>query len=370
MTDLQNRDAVKAALDDPSLGTIAGLHEFQPSVAIQGVSKPALVVSIHSDSKRQIIEEFRTFILLFQNSYVLSFVDNLALAWLYHNHVEKLDLDAFGFGFSKKMAAEQLHVLTPSDMSRTLFLECVMAYEPAWRVPVLARSKTPALEEASRTLTRMTADFMLHHEIGHMAETDERFEPFVKPTVDQYLQSVDVPDWLDTDLSILREEAEADLFGINCCLATYAPFLTQHELRSYLSFVVRGISTMNVVYAFADDLHRNNIDPEYAMKDINLTFWEWQHREAISHRHIQEFDFDTLELKTANKSKLLDLPAADALFASATRGEDIAAIQNEHHRRMALVINDGFAGDKGFDDVIRAVRQDWLLEGDDIIHSV
>jgi hypothetical protein len=122
--------------------------------------------------------------------------------------------------------------------------------------------------------------------------------------------------------------------------------------------------------AFADDLYRNNIDPDYAIKDINLTFWEWQHREAISHAHIQNIDFDAPELTTAKDRKLVELPAADDLFASATRGEDIADIQNEHHRRMALVINDGFAGENGFDDVIQTVRKDWLLEGDDVIHAV
>ena len=328
------------------------------------------MVSINSARKRQIVEEYRSFVLLFQNSYVLSFVDNLALAWLYHTHVEPVDLDAFGFGFSKKMAAEQLHIIQPSDMSRTLFLESVMAYEPSWRIPVLARATNPALQDASHMLTRMTADFMLHHEIGHMAEADTRFDPFVKPVVDEYLKSVRVPDFLETDLTVLREEAEADIFGLNCCLATYAPFLTAEEARSYLSFLVRGVSTMNVVYAFADDLHRNNIDPDYAMKDINLTFWEWQHREAISHAHIQNIDFDALDLETAKEGRLLELPLADDLFASATRGEDIADIQNEHHRRMALVINDGFAGQNGFDDVIQAVKQDWLLEGDDIIHAV
>lgn len=370
MTDLLDRPAVKAALTDPALGRIAGVHQFDPSPAIAGLNKPALVVSIHSDQKRQTVEIYRKFVLVFQNSYLLSFVDNLGLAWLYHAHVEEIDIDAFGFGFSKKMAAEQLHVLQPSDMSRTLFLEAIMAYEPNWRVPVLARAQHAALDASSKTLTRMTADFMMHHEIGHMAETDARFDQFVKPVVKEYLETLVQPDWCASDMALLREEAEADIFGINCCLATYAPHLSAAELRNYLIFVVRSVVAMNVVYAFADDLHRVNLDPDHVMKDINQTLGEWQHREAIAVTHIHNIQFDDLGLATQATSQLLDLPNPDTLFASATRGEDISAIQNEDIRRMATVLNEGFAVNHGFDAIIKALRQDWLLEGDDVIHEI
>lgn len=369
LIDFRDSAAFKAAISDPSLGRVVGIHPFDPSPAITGVDKPTVVVSIASDVKRQTVEVYRQFVLLFQNSYLLSFADNLGLAWLYHNHVAPIDIDAFGFGFAKKFAAEQLHVLRPSPIARVLFLEAVMAYEPAWREPILEKQSNEALSRSSMMLTRIAADYMLHHEMGHISEHDHRFDQFVKPVVAAHLEESELNDLSTNQRALLIEEAEADIFGINCCLARYAPYMAADELRDYLTFAVRSIVVMNLVYAFADDIHRVNVDSEHGMSEINHTLLQWQHREKIAVSHIAHIDFDDIGIVTGRQSDLLSLPSADEIFASATRGEDISGIQDDNMRRMALVINDGFENGGNFNAVINGMRQNWLLEGDSLIHT-
>lgn len=369
MTDFRDSPAYKSALSDPALQTVVGTHSFDPSPAIIGINKPTVVVSISSDVKRQTVEVYRNFVLLFQNSYLLSFVDNLGLAWLYHNHVAPIDLEAFGFGFAKKFAAEQLYVLKPSPIARILFLEAAMAHEPAWRIPLLEKQNNEALASSSMTLTRIAADYMLHHEMGHLSTHDPRFDQFVKPVVSSHLDETRLDGMSSEQQRLLVEEAEADVFGVNCCLARYAPHLATVELREYLSFAARAVVAMNIVYAFADDLHRVNVDPDHGMMNIDDMLRQWQNREAIVADHIATVDFKSLGIATKSERRLLSLPAADEIFASSTRGGDISDVQDEDIRRMALVINDGFENGGDFEAVIKGMRQDWLLEGDGVIHA-
>jgi len=278
--------AFRAAIADPLLGRILDIHDFDPGPAIRNVDRPVVVISCYSDRSRQIGTIFQEFVLLVQNSYVLGFVHNLAGAWLYHHHRATLDLTAFQTGFAKKFVGEQLFRRSPSEIGRVLFLESVLACERVWRIPIEAAANDPALKASTDTLSRITSHFMLHHELGHIATVDERFHPFIRERVALYLDHHDIEDVPVHARGVLKEEAEADLFGLSSSIAAFAPEMAEAHLRAYLTFAVRALTALNILYVMADDLHRANVDPDFPI-DVEEAFALWRHREYLMTAYIE-----------------------------------------------------------------------------------
>jgi hypothetical protein len=358
--DVKSSLAFRSALSDPDLGIVSGVHDFEVSPLIRRVDRPVYVVSCYSDTIRTICYEYKRFILLIHNSYTLSFANNIGLAWLYHSHRRSLDLRAFTTGFAKKFVGEQMYRLRPSMMARVLFLESALAYEPAWREPVLAKEKDKELHDSSDLLTRIAADLIFHHELGHLAEKDGRFASFIQRKVDAYLEDFDGAALPVEQIQLLRSEAEADLFAINCCLARYAPRMRAERVREYLNFVARLIIAINVLYVFSDDLHRVNVDPEHVMEPVERALTRWMHREAIMVGYIESFEFGRETIETRTNDRYLGLPQAASLFDGLTDSNQLIACENSDLRRFAQTIDAGFAAGS-FDKVIEGIRSSWML---------
>ncbi|MGZ8284074.1 MAG: hypothetical protein ACXW27_00180 [Allosphingosinicella sp.] len=357
----RNSRAFRAAIADPALGRILEIYDFDPGPAIRNVDRPVAVVSCYSDRSRQLSIVFDSFVLLVQNSYMLGFVHGLGGAWLYHCHRGPLDLDAFRTGFSKKLVGEQLYRRGPSEIARVLFLESVLAFERDWRIPVEARAVDEALRASSDALTRMTSHFMLHHELGHIATMDPRFHPFIRERVDLYLAHHDTSDVPAAARRALREEAEADLFGLSSCIAAFAPVVTEGRMREYLTFTARALTALNVLYAMADDLHRENVDSAFP-SDIDESFALWRHREYLMTAYIESFPFDSTTVECAATDELLPIPDASILFEGLTDSDSLVGPIDEDDRRFVRLVNFGFAEGGSFEDIVQGTRVQWVLE--------
>lgn len=360
ITKTKGSRAFRAAVSDPALGRIHEVFDFDPSSAIQNVDRPVFVVSCYSDRSRQIGTVFDEFVLLVQNSYVLGFVNNLATAWLFHSHREPVDITAFSVGFAKKFVGEQLYRLAPSEISRVLFMESVLAFERDWRVPIEAKADDEELKTSSDALTRLTNHFMLHHEIGHIASVDERFDPFVRERVDLYLEHHDHSDLTQYSVKVLREEAEADLFGLCSTIAEFAPIMTEERLRSYLHFVTRAVTLLNILYVMADDLHRVNVQPDFPV-DIDEAFSLWAHREKLMSAFVTSFPINQTTVEAASSDSLLSMSDASVLFEKLVDPERLVEPVDPHGRRFVQVVNLGFENGSSFGDVIEGTRVQWVL---------
>jgi hypothetical protein len=319
------------------------------------------VVSCYSARSRQVSTVFDGFVLLVQNSYVLGFVHGLGSAWLYHCHRAPLDLAAFQTGFAKKLVGEQLYRRGPSEIARVLFLESVLAFERKWRVPVEARLNDEALRDSSNTLSRITSHFMLHHELGHIATLDARFHPFIRERVDLYFAHHDTSDVPPESRRALREEAEADLFGLSSCIAAFAPVMTEARLREYLTFTVRALTDLNVLYAMADDLHRANVDPNFP-SDIDESFALWRHRELLMTAYVESLPLDATTVTCAEVDTLLALPDASSLFEGLVDNDRLVAAIDEDDRRFVRLVDFGLTHGGTFEEIIDGARVQWVLE--------
>ncbi len=355
--------AFRAAVADPALGRILEIHEFDPGPAIENVDRPVFVVSCYSERSRQIGTIFDDFVLLVQNSYVLGFVHALADAWMHHHHRAPLELAAFKTGFAKKFVGEQLYRRAPSEIGRVLFLESVLAFERVWRVPVEARAVDPVLKASVDTLSRITAHFMLHHELGHVATVDPRFHPFIRERVQVYLESGDISDVPEHSRRALKEEAEADLFGLSSCIAGFATVLSEPRLRAYLTFVARALTALNVLYVMADDLHRANVDSSFPV-DVEEAFALWRHRELLMTTYIDSLPLDATTVECLPDDGFLDLPDASELFEGLLDDRALIHEIDPDQRRFVRVVDFGFAEGGSFDDVIQGTRVQWVLERD------
>lgn len=357
---VRDSPSFRTAIASLTLGTISSIEEMDLASVIENIDRPCFAVSCYTDRARTIRHRFRRFILILHNSYLLSFVDNMGLAWLHHLHRQPLTLAPFTTGLSRKFVAEQMYRLGPSSMSRVLFLETMLAHEPAWRKPIEARSADPALTQASHRLTAMTADFLLHHEIGHTATADTRYHLLVRLPVEEALSSLDLSDLTEPQIRTLHEEVEADIFGIDCCFALYAPLMGEERIREYLTFVARATISLNMLYAFADDLQRRNVDPAHPCQPIEQTHQMLAIRELNMVEHIAAFAFGGETIPAGPADDLLAIGDASELFEAIMSGTGLVDAPSDDLRRAADVIDAGFAGGD-FDAVINGVRASWTL---------
>lgn len=360
--DVQNSASFQEAVSNPQLGKVVSVEELLLSTVVENVDRRCFLVSCYTDRIRTVCERHRSFILILDNSYLLSFVDNLGLAWLCDKHREPLELSAFTVGFAKKFVAEQMYRIRPSSMARILFMESMLAYEPEWRKPIERKEDDDLLDRSSKRLTAMTADFLRHHEIGHTATRDTRFDVLVRKPVAEALTGLDLSDLTERERTILTEEVEADIFGLNCCIALYAGMMTEEQIREYLTFVARAAICLNMLYAYADDLHRINVDEKYRCEPVSTSYLMAAYREVIMVRHLTDFLFDTDTVEaTSNPDLLLKVGDASNIFEPILAGAEIIDHPSEGVRRAAQVLDLGFADGGDFEAVINGVRSSWML---------
>lgn len=266
-------------------------------------------------------------------------------------------LDLLFTAVGKKFVAEQMHALGPSHLARTLFLESVIDYERHFRRIYALRDADRRLLTRTELFTRLASDFFMHHELGHVAEVDPRFDRFIRPTIDACLA-----EWAATgeptypDELLLRREARADIFALNCCFSIYGPDLTEATLRSFCTLLVQAVTALNVMYAAAHDLHRLNADPEHQAIDLDAEFSLWADRQAIMLRYLEDFIFDERTVVCAAVDTIGPVTVPDAIDAL-IRTDSILAYLSEDTRRVSELISSGFKErPDAFDVVISGSR--------------
>jgi hypothetical protein len=299
--------------------------DFTAAMAIKGLRRPVSVVSCHDDRSRIICETWRDAVVVVHNSYLTSFMREIAVFAMALEGAGAYGwtgppLAALYAAVGKKFVAEQMHAIAPSHLARILFLESVIDYERHFRRIYALRDANPRLAARSNLFARMISDFFMHHELGHVAEVDPRFDRFIQPTIDAHLSEVTEDEARVLDIELIRREARADIFGLNCCFSIYGPDLTEATLRSYCTLLVHGVTALNVLHAAAHDLHRLNCDPAHDVLDIDFEFAMWSHRQAVMLRYLDAFIFDqrTVPCADADEIGVVSLPVEplDALLDS------------------------------------------------------
>ena len=216
----------------------------------------------------------------------------------------------------------------------------------------------------------LTADFLLHHEIGHTAVRDRRFDPFVSERVHDALGSLGEIQLDDQHRLILREEAEADLFGLNCCFSRYAPGMSERHLREYLDFAARFVIAINLFYAVSDDIHRLNVDGSHGGSSIETAFEIASHRLAIMSAHIESFLLGEDTAPCAPSDEFLGLDDPSMLFdAFMAAGPAMTECTHEDLRHASQIIDLGLQAGGDFDAIIGGYRKTWVL-GDDPVATL
>lgn len=339
---------------------------------IEGLAVPIHIVSCYSDRSRILCDRWRDGVILLHNSYLTSFLQHLAAVAMVAENGHGAGLPPAEdtiTALGKKLVAEQMHVIAPSRMARVLFLETVSTYEPAWREVVRRKTAHPALARSVDTFARITSDFLLHHELGHTAASDHRFDPFTRDWVEAQLAQIDLSDLTAHEGAWLREEASADIFGLNCCIVRYAEALSAERLRAYLLFLARSVTVMNVLYAFAADLHRQNVDPDHAGPNVTLELLVWTHREALMVTYLEAFPFDEETVTARATDDLLPLTFSPDLFQGLWSTAQIVAEPSEDARLFAEIVSAGFEA-QSFDAVIAGVRATRDLDEEEALDTL
>lgn len=280
-SNLRLRSKLEARLKSQLSGARFGIRltDFTAGLAIKDLRRPVFIASCYDDRSRILCEIWRDAVVVIHNSYLTSFMREVALfAAAFEDGPEKIKwdgppLELLFTAVGKKFVAEQMHAIAPSHLARVIFLESVIDYERHFRRVYALRDANRRLLTRADLFARLASDFFMHHELGHVAEVDPRFDRFIQPTIDACLAewaAAGEPTYPDQPL--LRREARADIFALNCCFSIYGPDLTEATLRSYCTLLVQAVTALNVMHAAAHDLHRLNADPEHQAIDVNAEF--------------------------------------------------------------------------------------------------
>jgi hypothetical protein len=260
---------------------------------------------------------------------------------------------------SKKFVAEQMHAIGPSHLARVLFLESVIGYEPHNRRIYALRDANRSALTRTNLFARMASDFFMHHELGHVAEADDRFDRFIEPTIEAFCAEYPSK---TRDGNLLHREARADLFALNCCFSIYAPNLAETNLRSYFALLIHAVTALNVLYATAHDLHRLNVDPSHCGLNIEREFELWADRQSIMARYVDDFVFDDRTVPCAHVDEIGPIPVPEG-FNVLTDTEAVLTFLSEDTRRVSELISFGFRPEgNGFEDIISGSRVGSVLK--------
>ncbi len=357
-------DSVSHLLDGRRLDNLLGVHEIEVNLPAFECKKVFNIVHNTMDM-RVICEDWGGEILIFDNGYITSFLDNIALAAM----IGKLDLGndhskdipILIKALTKKFLAEQILVIDNSQIGRVLFLETVIEFDKHLRDLFALKESISILKASSDRFTAMAADFIRNHELGHILS---RQDPFLNYPERALQEAQRIPDWeklaKDRQITIL-EEIVSDFFGINSVLVLYHKLMSGIHLKNYIKFLVICLIRMHVLYDLAADLHRTNVDPDYRIGDIDGRFIELQAREFVMVNYIEELEFgkETVIPLASDGFLTLDIEHSGVLDVACVNYSDA---WNEPSRRIAELVSTGFEPDAGFRTIVEGTRSTRVLD--------
>lgn len=359
-------ESISHLIEGRSFDNILGAHEMVLDEVVRGLAKKVFVLVHNTPHSRILCEDWGHEMLVLHNSYMTSFLDNLALVALATAHPQhRLGLKSaqeLNCALAKKFFAEQMLAIRDSAMGRVLFLEAVIEHDQHLRSVFELRARDPKLAASSRLFTAMASDFLLHHELGHVVPVDDQFDTYVQRARDEAEAIPEYATWSSDRRARVREEIAADLFGLNIALGRYQKNASGTTLRQYLGFLAIVVTQLHVLYDLAAEAHRINVDPATDTGDIAERFSEWSHRQEIMFRYIEEMEFSEDTITPLDADDLLPLPLVRADIDVVTNEDMLVSKFSENSRRLAELVSAGFAEGSGFQQIVEGTRTTWVLD--------
>jgi hypothetical protein len=359
-------EAIADLIDVSQYRDILHVLKFELPPELLGAGKEVFVFSHNTPRHRILGRDFGNRVVLFHNQYMTSFLDNIALVLLARGHPSLVlaenapAVPNLLAAFARKFFAEQLYILGDSGMARTLFLETIIAYDRHIRPYFELRTQDEELRHASAIFTGLASDFLLHHEIAHIAVDHDDFAARRDQGL-ELLESVDVFQALNVkERARLDEEVGADIVGLELVIRRCAVFLSGNNIKQYLRLVIELVTRMEILYEIARDAYQLNVDTTFDGGDLESAMRHWQCRHLAMVQYLDAFTFGPETVVPQAVDALLPFDwkqnDIDALTANLTAPFDIAV------RRVAETISRGFENGAGFDAVINGTRQVRVLD--------
>ena len=352
---------VQRLIQSKPRGKVQAVHHYEIAPAIAGEHRPVFVVSHNDDRSRVFLQRTPYALVLFQNSYLTSFVDDLVTFALTASDRGE-NLEELCNALARKYVAEQMLTAGPSEMARVLFLESLIGFEPRWRrLYEVRNADTDGIGRRSQVVTRTVSQFLMHHELGHVAEADSRYAEITGALIDTYLAERESNERTRLSALNFEEEAQADLFALYGCMAIAARQHNASVVKSLLDITVRATVVLDVLYAIAHDLHRVNVDPQHQV-DIDSPLTLWPHREALLLQALDDFSFGPHTFEACSDDLAEPFVFPEHMWPALTDIDAFLAPVTDDIRRVSQVIAQGFEfHPEGFRAVVEGSRTEWLL---------
>lgn len=357
-------EEIKHLLLENRYERILYVRDFDPSyIALEGhavsVDKKIYVFNHNTPGSRVMCDDWGKEVVIHHNHYMTSFLDNLALMGMAYGFCYQLapKLDALFASLARKFVAEQMFELGDSRMSRVLFLENIIAYDHLIRPVFKLREVNAGIKKSSDMFTSIASDFLLHHELGHLLFNHFGYQVFID-RAEQLAQSLqEYHDLQNKDAkSVFIEESSADVFALAAVVDVYRRYVSKGTLEMYLQFFIISLVRMDKLYAIAAELHRNNVDDSFSVKNEKELFALWNLREAVLAQlvkvTIDEFFQDVPSVpRNDNFHSIVGAEHLNVLVDT-----DFSEKISEEARLLAETISLGFENSIGFRSVIDATR--------------
>lgn len=356
---MKSIEFIEHLVNDRKFDNVLGVHEFETSHLPALVGRRVFQLIHNTPGHRILCEDWGEEILILDNSYMTSFLDNLALVGF-----AQCMAGGRGFGrlasdltraLAKKFFAEQLFVLGDSEIARVLFLETIMEYDHNLQQLFKCKNNDPRIKKSSDYFTACAADFLRNHEFGHIVSHDEQYIHYLDLARQEAGKFGEFSEQSINNRERIVQEIASDLFGINIVMGIYASRMSGASLRNYLTFLAIGVVRMHVLYDLAADTHRVNVDENFDVGNIDDRFVEWRIREMVMVSYIDGFVFGPNTVVPLEVDDLIHLDIFESGLVGVTE-KDFCEKSDDNFRRLASLIASGFAPDAGFNDVINGTR--------------
>ena len=336
---LDNLQATRPYLD---FGQVIDVKEFDPSATSIGSSKRIILVSCYSPRRRIVSEEYRDFLLIIQNSYLLSFVSDIASLAIYHqsHRTPELPAERLRGGFSaiaKKFAAEHMESIASSKVSRTMFLEAVQHIESNTRYVHDVVGSESNLNEKLTVFLRYAISFIRFHEVGHLSDVDHVFRNMILPDVNQFIDAIADHEFDKYDETTLRRELLSDVFSLNTCFAKFCSILSEETLKNFSECMIDILTALNALYAASEDAYRLNVDEAFQGSEIAAEFRHWRYRREYLQNYITGFVFDDGTLRCRAEDDIGVLTEHPEIFQTLFNINKIVDPLTDHENRLAQI---------------------------------
>lgn len=306
-------------------------------------------MSHHTVGDLTTCENWIDYIIVYINSELTSFFDNIALSAL---HCRKNNLGVAEFArlsnlLIRKAYAEQLYAVASTEMSRCLFIESLYHSDASLRPVFALRADDAEVGRLSDFRTAICAEFILSHELAHSVEKHAEYASYTQLA----------GDWLDAvaDLGeplrrVAIRECAADIFAVHQVALNYVRDVGCSSVLSALEFMVACLVRLCALRSLAEDSHHVNGGPQCDREAVGNRLHVLALREAVLCRYLREDESFRAEIEKIEPTAQLDLGATpDELEVVRRMLEvDLASAADDGIRRVSSLLARHFVNDRHF----------------------